>query len=157
MLFTVSVGSYFLLDSNALVYKRIAYSAFSRNSGNMAQGSSQKLGKKSKSLGALKKKVVRTKTVTKGRKEYQTKHINNAVVDSISTTKAINRKNELQVAAKAVSVGTQFFMSDIKNNGQKEYRQQLQKRDKKQIKSSSAQQSQRVQEQIRKLGRNTSK
>jgi hypothetical protein len=123
----------------------------------MAQGSSLKLNKKRKSLGAMKKKGLRTKTVTKGRKEYQIKHINGAVVENISTTKAINRKNEMQVAAKAISVGTQFFMSDIKTKGQQEYRQQLQQRDKKQMKSSSVQQSQRVQEQIRKLGRNISK
>jgi hypothetical protein len=123
----------------------------------MAQGSS-KLSKPPKSSGALKKKVVRTKTVTKGRKDYKTKHTNNnnnaAVIDNVTTTKAINRKNEIHVAAKAVSVGTQFFCKDIATLGQRECTQKLQQRDKKELKSSTnSTSSNRLKEQLRKLGR----
>jgi hypothetical protein len=121
----------------------------------MAQG----LGKltkstKSKSGGALKKKVVRTKTVTKGRKDYKTKHLNATVIDNVATTKAINRKNEINVAAKAVGVGTQFFLQDIAQSGKQAHTKQIQVRDKKQMKSSStASSSNRLKTQLRKLGR----
>ena len=104
----------------------------------MAQGSG-KLSKttKSKSGGATKKKVVRTKTVTKGRKDFKTKNINAAVIDNVAATKAINRKNEIGVAAKAVSVGTKFFLQDVAQSGQQAHKKQLQIRDKKQMNSSS--------------------
>lgn len=115
----------------------------------MAQGSA-KLSKKPKSVGASKKKFVRTKTVTKGRKERQ--HKNNAAkADDISTTKAINRKNEACVAAKAVAVGTQFFLTDIATKGKSERNKKLGERNKKQEKASGT--SDRLKAQLRKLGR----
>ncbi len=121
----------------------------------MAQGIG-KLSKssKSKSGGATKKKVVRTKTVTKGRKDFKPKNINASVIDKLETTKAINRKNEIGVAAKAVSVGTKFFMQDVTQSGQQAHKKQIQIRDKKQMKSSSmASTSNRLKEKLRKLGR----
>jgi hypothetical protein len=121
----------------------------------MAQGMG-KLSKstKSKSDGATKKKVVRTKTVTKGRKSFKTKSLDATVIDNVATTKAINRKNEIGVAAKAVSVGTKFFLQDVADSGKQAHTKQIQIRDKKQLKSSStASSANRLKSQLRKLGR----
>jgi hypothetical protein len=115
----------------------------------MAQGSA-KLAKKPKSACAAKKKVVRTKTVNKGPKER--KHKNYAAkADDIATTKAINRKNEVGVAAKAVAVGTQFFLTDIATKGKTEMNKKVSERNKKQGKATGA--SDRLKVQLRKLGR----
>ena len=117
----------------------------------MAQGSAgNKLPRKQKSSGAAKKKAVRTKTVTKGRKERKHKNISEKV-EEMATTKAINRKNEAGVAAKAVAVGTQFFLTDIASTGKSEMNKKLKERNKKQGKTSGT--SERLKVQLRKLGR----
>lgn len=117
--------------------------------------------KKSGNSAANKKKVVRTKTVTKGRKEFKAKAANNiALLENIATTKAINRKNECTVAAKAVAVGTKFFLNDITSDGKSTHQKLIQQRNKKQMKSTSNNSSttnqsstNRIKEQLRKLGR----
>lgn len=101
----------------------------------MAQGSA-KLASKKKSAGALRRKVVRKKTVTKGKKQFQNKRSPN--LDQMETTKAINRRNEKMIAAKAVSAGTQFFLTDISDKGEKEMKANLRARDKKQSKTTSS-------------------
>ena len=120
----------------------------------MAQGSA-KLAKKKKSGGAQKRSVVRAKTVSKGRKDRKVKRKNNhssAVRAEIAaTTKAINRKNEKAIAAKAVAVGTQFFLSDISTKGKAEMEKQIKERNKKQDKASGA--ADRLKKELRKLGR----
>lgn len=118
----------------------------------MAQGSAAKLQKKTKSAAAAKKKVTRTKTVTKGRKECKHKHNIAEKWEQIATTKAINRKNEAGVAAKAVAVGTQFFLTDIASTGKTEMNKKLKERNKRQGKTTSGA-SERLKVQLRKLGR----
>jgi hypothetical protein len=115
----------------------------------MAQGST-KLAKKQKSAGAAKKKVVKTKAATKGPKERRHKN-NPARADDIATTKAINRKNEAGIAAKAVAVGTQFFLTDIATKGKTDLNKKLNERNKKQGKATGA--ADRLKVQLRKLGR----
>ena len=117
----------------------------------MAQGLA-KLSKAKKSGGSQKRKVQKKKTPAKGRKEYHAKKARSAASyrDEKETTKAINKKNEAIVAAKAVSVGTQFFLNDIAEKGTKEMKKQIKERNKKQGKTTKM--SDRLQDQLRKLG-----
>ena len=77
----------------------------------MAQGN-HKLGKPKKSPGAQKRKVF--KTVKKTKKGSSSVEKNKEI---LSTTKAINRKNERLVAAKALNSGTTFSLTDIAEKG----------------------------------------
>ena len=79
----------------------------------MAQGS-HKLGKSRKSGGSQKRKAV--KTVKKTKKGNAKVERNKAI---IATTKAINRKNERIIAAKAMNAGTSFSLKDISTKGEK--------------------------------------
>jgi len=105
-------------------------------------------GRKEKRVARAKKKAV-----AKGRKHAAARK--SAVVNSASrraeveTTKAINRRNESLIAAKAVSVGTKFFLGDIAEKGTKEVEKQVRDRNKKQEKSKATD---RLKEQLRKLG-----
>ena len=126
----------------------------------MTQGSG-KLGKAPKSKGSQKRKVVRKKTLlSKGRKSFaQTKkmmshHNNNNNHHSqaeIDTTKAINRRNESVVAAKAVSCGARFFMKDVSEKGTQEMKKQLTERNKKQNKQKASKLSERLEDQLKKI------
>jgi hypothetical protein len=119
----------------------------------MVQGSA-KLSKKTKSAAAAKKKVSRTKTVTKGRKEFKLKSSTRTEkADEIATTKAINRKNEASAAAKAVSVGTQFFLTDIASTGKIEMNKKLKERNKKQSNGGIGRSTERLRDKLRKLER----
>lgn len=127
----------------------------------MVQGSSAKLSKKAKSVASTKKKVQRTKShLTKGRKEFRanpnnyTNSQHAAAAEDLATTKAIVRRNEASAAAKAVSVGTQFFLSDVASTGKSVMQQKLKARDKKQVKNSHVGATERIKGQLRKLGRN---
>lgn len=78
----------------------------------------------------------------KGRKAIQSKQ-------EAETSKAINRKNEATVAARAVGAGGKFFLTDVKEAGQKEIKKkndELRKKEKK-----GAKMSERLQAQINKL------
>eukprot|EP00980_Cylindrotheca_fusiformis_P001522 scaffold346_cov116-Cylindrotheca_fusiformis.AAC.36 len=94
----------------------------------MAQGN-HKLARSKKSAGAQKKRGAKAvKIKRKG---------SSAIVDSkaqIATTKAINRKNERIVAAKALNGGTAFYLKDIAERGKSEAKRQTAIRDKKQNK-----------------------
>lgn len=121
----------------------------------MAQGNG-KLGKAQKSKGSQKRKVVRKKTsLSKGRKSFQTKKHNlqnNIHIQAErDTTKAINRRNEIIVAAKAVSSGTRFFMKDVSEKGTKEMKKQLDERNKKQTKQKASKLSERLEDQLKKV------
>lgn len=78
----------------------------------MAQGN-HKLGKAKKSGGSQRKKGV--KAVKKARKG-SAKIENNK--HDVVIAKAINRKNERIVAAKALSGGTNFFLKDVSARGE---------------------------------------
>uniref|UniRef100_A0A7S1D0M4 Uncharacterized protein n=1 Tax=Cyclophora tenuis TaxID=216820 RepID=A0A7S1D0M4_CYCTE len=118
----------------------------------MAQGSG-KLAKAKKSGGAQKRKVVRgKKKPSKGRKYHAPKGRKAASQSAdLETTKAINRKNEALLSAKAVGDGTRFFLSDVKETGKKELNAQLKARSKKEDKATRM--CDRVKEQLRKMGR----
>lgn len=118
----------------------------------MAQGNLGKLKKPSKSAGSQKRKVVRSKTTqTKGRKQKKARSA--AVVESAKTheavSKQINRKNEALVAAKAVSAGNKFYLTDISERGANEHKAQIKARNKKQ--DNAGKMTGRLKDQIAKL------
>lgn len=113
----------------------------------MAQGN-KKLGNrkaavaaalKGKSKGSQKRQAVRAKKeLSKGRKIFSPKGVKKeGEQTNVETTKAINKRNEALVAAKAVSAGSKFFLSDISEKGKREKMKQIQERNKKQRKSHS--------------------
>ena len=107
---------------------------------------------KQKSVASMKKQHKKQIQVTKGRKAFkakgrkveQTKQIQNA-------TKAINKKNEAMISAKAVSAGNTFFLNDIKDKGKKEINRQTQNRIKKETGSNKL--TSKLKKQLRKMGR----
>ena len=120
----------------------------------MAQGSKlvKRPSGKKVSGGAQKRKAVRNKMAGKGRKHHAPK--GRKAVSSrpdMDTTKAINRKNEALISARAVGDGTRFFLSDVKEAGKKELKTQLQTRDKKEDKATKF--SDRVKKELTKMGR----
>mmetsp|Transcript_28477 Transcript_28477/g.81903 ORF Transcript_28477/g.81903 Transcript_28477/m.81903 type:complete len:111 (+) Transcript_28477:136-468(+) len=109
----------------------------------MAQGN-HKLAKAKKSAGAQKRKAVRT---VKKTKKGNTKVERNQGM--MAATKAINRKNERLIAAKAMNAGTNFSLTDISEKGKNESQRQTAERDKKQNKPTKL--SQRLQVRLNKL------
>lgn len=88
----------------------------------MAQGN-HKLGKaggrggapkRAKSAGAKKRQTTKSKKMT--RKGSAAIERNQGIV---AATKAINRKNERIIAAKACTAGTNFYLKDIAEKGEK--------------------------------------
>ena len=79
----------------------------------MAQGN-HKLGKAKKSAGAQKRKAVKA-VKKKAKKGNPAVERNKSIID---TSKAINRKNERLIAAKASNAGTNFFLNDISTKGE---------------------------------------
>lgn len=124
----------------------------------MAQGSggSKKPTKKAKSAGSQRRQLVRgKKTFSKGTRDCKPKAPHAAAAEKAATTKAINIKNEVAIAAKAVSVGTKFFLSDVAAKGEKEMKKQLRARDKKeQGGGGGGSAADRIKAQLRKLGKN---
>mmetsp|Transcript_5600 Transcript_5600/g.7969 ORF Transcript_5600/g.7969 Transcript_5600/m.7969 type:complete len:121 (-) Transcript_5600:256-618(-) len=117
----------------------------------MAQGGA-KLGKAKKSAGSQRRKQVVKKTVGKGRKAYKAKGRKGAVErEKNETSKAINRKNEALVCARAVGSGDRFFLKDIRETGKKEIDQQNKERYRKENKSAKV--TDRLKDQLKKLGR----
>lgn len=88
--------------------------------------------------------------LSKGRKAFATKGRKAILAkQEQQTSKAINRKNEMAVAARAVGAGNTFFLKDIKEAGKKEMgkrKDELKKRE-----SKSAKMSDRLKEQLNKL------
>jgi hypothetical protein len=68
----------------------------------------------------------------------------------MAATKAINRKNERIIAAKACTAGTNFFLNDIAAKGKDESRRQAAARNKKEN-NKSHKMSDRLRDQIQKL------
>jgi Protein of unknown function (DUF2462) len=117
----------------------------------MAQGQTKKLAKAHKSKGSQKHKAVRAiQTLSKGRKHYNTKGIKavHAKADQ-ELSKDITKKNEALIAAKAVSAGSKFFLSDVASVGQTEFKKQLNERHKKENKAKKL--TDRLKEQLRKI------
>lgn len=110
----------------------------------LSKTKSAKSGGSQKRKRATKKAKGRKYHAPKGRKAIQQRA-------ELETTKAINRKNESLISARAVGNGTRFFLSDVKEAGQKELKAQVQARNKKQDKATKV--ADRVKEQLRKMGR----
>lgn len=108
-------------------------------------------GGRRKSKAAQKKQAVKAKTATKNRRKHfsASRHVASRAAEE-QTTKAINKKNESLIAAKAVGVGTKFFLGDITEKGSKELERQVKQRDKKQQGSKATD---RLKDQLKKLGR----
>ena len=121
----------------------------------MAQGTLKKLKQAPKSAGAAKRKVVRSKALSKGRKHKNARrsHAVQSAKPEVNVTKQINKKNEAIVAAKAVASGDRFFLKDIADSGTKEHKGQIKARDKKQDKSTNF--SGRLKDQIQQLQKGT--
>jgi len=113
----------------------------------MAQGN-RKLGKPKKSAGASKRKTVSKKKLGKGPKQFAAKGRKKQKQEE-ETTKAINRKNEALLSAKALGSGGTFFLSDIQEVGKKEINKQVKARNKKQANAQKL--TDRLQEQLKKL------
>jgi hypothetical protein len=105
-----------------------------------------------KSKGSQKHKVVKAKSAGVAKGKLQKKPKRNVESSKIEheTTKAINRKNERLVAAKAVSVGTKFFMSDVAAKGENHVKKEAAQRNKRQLKSKTTS---RIEKQIQELKR----
>lgn len=100
----------------------------------MAQG----IGKLTKSKPAKGGKKVKQQP-KKGRRTVTPKRKHALNTQQVETTKAINRKNEACIAAKAVASGTQFFLSDISKKGSDKLTRQIKERNKRQTKSNHLQ------------------
>mmetsp|Transcript_1964 Transcript_1964/g.2748 ORF Transcript_1964/g.2748 Transcript_1964/m.2748 type:complete len:120 (-) Transcript_1964:44-403(-) len=117
----------------------------------MAQGSG-KLGKANKSSGSRRRKAQKHLTYKGRRKAYNPKG-KKAVQkrEETETSKAINRRNEAILSAKAINSGTRFFLNDVKEVGRKEIDDQLKLRNRKEDREKKL--SDRLKGQLRKLGR----
>jgi hypothetical protein len=105
-----------------------------------------------KSKGSQKHKAVKAKSagVAKGKLQKKPRRHDEAAKIEQETTKAINRKNERLIAAKAVSVGTKFFMSDVSAKGENHVKKEAAQRNKRQLKSKTTS---RIEKQIQQLKR----
>jgi hypothetical protein len=113
----------------------------------MAQGLAKVAKARKQSGGAQKRK--NAKVVTKGRKTYNPKG-RKAVEfkEDHETSKALARKTEAHVSAKAIARGSRFFLSDVKEVGKKELNVQEKLRNKKEEKEKKM--DQRLKEQLTK-------
>ena len=115
----------------------------------MAQGSA-KLARAKKSAGGQKRKVV-TKT-KKGPKHHAAKGRKaQAKQETTQVTKSINRKNEAIASARAIGAGNTLFLKDLKEVGKSTLKQQARDRLKKE--SNASKLTDRMKDQLRKLGR----
>jgi Protein of unknown function (DUF2462) len=115
----------------------------------MAQGTGKLPAKKAaKSKGAQKHKAAKSKLVAKGRLQKKAKNLDESDKLDQEATKTINKRNERLIAAKAVSVGTKFFLNDISEKGANHVKKQTAERNKKQQKSKT---STRMEQQLQKL------
>ena len=91
------------------------------------------------------------KQLSKGRKTFTPKGRKSAQAKQIlSTTKAINKKNEACISAKAVSAGNKFFLNEIRETAEKELREMNMSKTKEESKSNKL--SSRLKDQLRKMG-----
>ncbi len=122
----------------------------------MAQGGKLKKptsGKQQrKSIASTKKQQKKQLTVSKGRKVFKAKGIKAIQTQEIrNATKAINKKNESLISAKAISAGNTFFLNEIKEKGKKEINKQKQNQMKKEKGSNKL--TSRLKKQLRKMGK----
>mmetsp|Transcript_7848 Transcript_7848/g.11292 ORF Transcript_7848/g.11292 Transcript_7848/m.11292 type:complete len:121 (-) Transcript_7848:230-592(-) len=117
----------------------------------MAQGGA-KLGKAKKSAGSQRRKQTVKKTAGKGRKAYKAKGRKGVVErEKNETTKAINKKNEALVSARAVGSGDRFFLKDIRETGKKEIDELKKEQYRKENRAAKV--TDRLKIQLKKLGR----
>lgn len=94
-----------------------------------------------------KKRQAAQKAPKKGRKTIAARK---PAVAELATTKAINKRNQALVAAKALSEHSRFFLSDLTKQGEREQAQQIQVRNKKQGKSKAKNRLEQQLEQLKK-------
>mmetsp|Transcript_11926 Transcript_11926/g.29182 ORF Transcript_11926/g.29182 Transcript_11926/m.29182 type:complete len:118 (-) Transcript_11926:311-664(-) len=91
----------------------------------MAQGSFKSKSSKPNIKAKKSKPTQRQKNISKGWKSYSAKGRKVTLAkQEAQTSKAINRKNEIEVAARAVGAGNTFYLKDIKDAGKKELAKQ---------------------------------
>jgi hypothetical protein len=125
----------------------------------MVQGALRKNPNKvAKSGGGSRKKLTRKTQMTKGRVHKNVnkshKHQNEHYKADAATTREINQKNEVKVAAKAMLGGAaaqSFFLKDMAMEGVKLNKTNLSARNKKERKDAS--QTERLKRQLKKMGR----
>ncbi len=115
----------------------------------MAQGLKKVAGKKKSSAAA---KKIQSRKLSKGRKTFRAKG-RNAVIEKqeTSTSKAINKKNEIRASARAVGAGNTFFLNELKESGKKEI--QRLNRNQTRIEKKTNTLSARLKDQLRKMGK----
>ena len=118
----------------------------------MAQGGAKlksKPNSKSKNRPTQVKQKKKQKQLTKGWKTFAAKGRKaTAAKADIQTSKAINRKNEIAVAARAVGAGDRFALKDLKEAGKKEV---IKNKDALKMRESKSKMSERLKEQLNKL------
>lgn len=127
----------------------------------MAQGVGKlaKKGKKVTAAPARAKKAVKPAIVSKKGKRFVAPKQNSAAAaassqhhrQQLEVSKALEKKNEALVGAKAIAAGAKFgLLHDIQEKGQKQLSRQLKDRDKQQ-QPRNAKVTQRLQQQLQKL------
>lgn len=105
---------------------------------------------KSKPNASKSKPTHQKKKLSKGRKAFAAKgRAATLAKQETQTSKAINKKNELAVAARAVGAGNTFYLNDIKEAGKKMLAKKKNELRKKEGKTGKMQE--RLQEQLNKL------
>lgn len=116
----------------------------------MAQGGFKSKSNKPNLKSKKSKPTQRQKHLSKGRKAFSAKGRKVTLArQEAQTSKAINRKNEVEVAARAVGAGNTFYLKDIKDAGKKELGKQKTQLTKKE--KSSMKMSERLKVQLDKL------
>mmetsp|Transcript_18561 Transcript_18561/g.26116 ORF Transcript_18561/g.26116 Transcript_18561/m.26116 type:complete len:124 (+) Transcript_18561:105-476(+) len=123
----------------------------------MAQGlgkiTGARVGTKKRKSAASQK---HTKKLNKGRKSFAAKGRKCSLAKrEVETSKAINRKNEAHISAKALSAGSKFFLADIKEVGKVELKKQNIAM--KKVENKSTKLSDRLKDQLKKMGHDISK
>lgn len=99
-------------------------------------GSKKKTAKKGGGAASKKSKKQNGK-LSKGQKSFQTKSQNKKqyATNETNVSKHINKKNEKDIAGKALNAGGKFFLSDLKENGEKSLAKIQREQKKKELKS----------------------
>jgi hypothetical protein len=115
----------------------------------MAQGL-KKVQSKKKSHAAVKK--LQSRKLCKGKKAFKAKGRSATIANQeITTSKAINKKNEIRASARAIGAGNTFFLNELKESGKKELKRLNINQTKSEKKTNTL--SSRLKDQLRKMGR----
>lgn len=117
----------------------------------MAQGLKNNKNTNRKKSAASTKKL-QSRKLAKGRKTFKAKGRAAATMkEEISTSKAINKKNEITASARALGAGNTFFMQELKESGKKEIERLNRNQTRLEKKTNTL--SARLKDQLRKMGK----